>query len=101
MVLWMVFWTAAILVAVWHDGRRGAGVASRAAALFLVVWVGAAGFGLVSAARQLVRLLLGERPAPRPVRNHRWDDGFVTPPELRRIGRSAARDVRLRTGRRA
>jgi len=79
LVLWMVFWTAAILVAIWHMGGA-AWHGEVAPALFLVVWVVAAGFGLLSAARQLVRLLLEGRSPPKPVRNHEWDDGFVTPP---------------------
>ena len=69
LVLWMVFWTAAILVAIWHMGGA-AWHGEVAPALFLVVWVVAAGFGLLSAARQLVRLLLEGRSPPKPVRNH-------------------------------
>ena len=40
----MIFWTAAILVAVWSFGAAALG-GELAPALFLVVWVGVAGFG--------------------------------------------------------
>jgi len=47
--------------------------------VFLLVWLGVAGFGLWNGARKLVRLLmLGEEPRP-PMRNHDWDDGIEPP----------------------
>ena len=44
MIVWLVFWTSAILVALWHLG--GAALAGEpAAALVLAIWLAAAGFG--------------------------------------------------------
>jgi hypothetical protein len=75
-ILWLTFWAAAILVAIWSFGAAALG-GEPAPALFLVVWVGFAGFALASVARGLVRRLLGLRPPPRgPGRNHVWDDGI-------------------------
>jgi hypothetical protein len=79
LVVWLVVWTAAILTAVWYMGAaalRG----EPGAAVFLLVWLGAAGFGFWNAARKLVRLLtVGEEPR-RPLRHHEWDDGIEPPP---------------------
>ena len=76
LVLWMVFWTAAILVAVWMLGSAALS-GELAAAAFLATWVAAAGFGLASAGRRLVQTLTGG-PPPRPNRR-RWDDGMDPP----------------------
>ena len=75
LVLWMTFWLAAILTAVWTMGAAALSGAPMAAVV-LLVWIGAALFGLVSAGRSLRALLLGERPERRPHRNHRWNDGL-------------------------
>jgi hypothetical protein len=82
LVLWMTFWLAAILIAVWTMGAAAL-AGEPMAAIVLLVWVGAALFGLVSAGRSLRALLLGERPQRRPHRNHRWNDGLdpAAPPE--------------------
>jgi hypothetical protein len=75
----MVVWTAAILVAAWMLGTaalRG----ELAPAFFLAVWVAAAGFGLWSAGRRLVELLVTGRPRRPDTR--RWEDG-IDPPEGR------------------
>ena len=78
-ILWLTFWAAAILVAIWSFGAAALG-GELAPALFLVVWVGVAGFALASVARGLVRRLLGaEAAAARPGRNHAWDDGIDPP----------------------
>jgi hypothetical protein len=76
MLLWLTFWASAILVAVWHFGAMA--LAGEAApAVFLVVWLAAAGFGLWSGARRLRQLLLGEAEGRRaPPREHGWRDGF-------------------------
>jgi hypothetical protein len=79
LVVWMTFWLAAILIAVWTMGAAAL-AGEPAAAIFLLVWVGAALFGLVSAARSLRALVLGERRAPRPNRHHRWNDGLEPAP---------------------
>ena len=52
LIVWMVLWTAAILVAVWMLGSAALG-GEPAAAIFLAIWVAAAGFGLYSAGRRL------------------------------------------------
>ena len=74
-VVWMVVWTAAIIVAVAMLGRA-AFAGEPAATVFLAVWVAAALFGLHSAGRNLVRLLVTGRPR-RP--DTRWDDGMDPP----------------------
>jgi hypothetical protein len=78
LVLWMTFWLAAILVAVWTMGAAALS-GEPGPALVLLVWIGAALFGLVSAGRALKAALLGERPRRTPLRNHRWDDGLDPP----------------------
>lgn len=76
MILWLVFWTAGILVALWTfgglvlDGEFGV-------LLPLGIWLVAAGFGLVSGARRLRQLLLREPVVPRSNPRHRWDDGMA------------------------
>jgi hypothetical protein len=78
LVVWLTFWASAILVALWHMGATAL-AGEPVPAVFLAIWLAAAGFGLWSGARRLKRLLLGEKP-PRPHRDHRWHDG-VEPPE--------------------
>lgn len=75
LIVWMTFWLAAIVVAVWTMGEAALS-GEPAAAIVLLVWVGAALFGLVSAGRSLKAALLGERPERTPHRNHRWSDGL-------------------------
>ena len=79
LAVWVVVWTAAIIVAVSMLGRAAFG-GEPAAAVFLAVWVAAALFGLYSAGRSLVQLLVTGRPRPPDTR--RWDDG-MDPPEGR------------------
>jgi hypothetical protein len=74
----MTGWTAAMLTAVWYAGG-GALSGEPAAAVYLLVWLAAAGFALLSAARRLEARLLGGKAPPRPNRRHTWDDGFVPP----------------------
>jgi hypothetical protein len=71
----MTVWLAAILIAVWTMGEAALS-GEPGATIVLLLWVGAALFGLASAGRSLRALLLGERAAPRPLRNHRWNDGL-------------------------
>ena len=78
LVLWMTFWLAAILIAVWTMGAAALS-GEPAAAIVLLIWVGAALFGLVSAGRSLRARLLGDKPGPRPHRNHGWNDGLDAP----------------------
>ena len=77
LILWMTFWLSAILVAVWTMGEAALS-GEPGAAIVLLVWVGAALFGLVSAARSLKATLLGERKVRKPYRNHHWNDGLDT-----------------------
>jgi hypothetical protein len=79
MVVWLVFWTAGILIAVWSMGAAALDGEPQAI-VFLGVWVAAAGFGLYSGARRLTRLLFREREVPRSAPQHRWDDGLPPPP---------------------
>lgn len=79
MVVWMVFWTAAIIFAVYALGAEVL-EGQFAAAVFLAIWVGAAVFALTKAARTLLTLV--QRPAGPPRRtgpNHRWNDDVPDP----------------------
>jgi hypothetical protein len=77
LVVWMVVWTAAMIVAVWYlggsvlRGELGAGI-------FLAIWLTGAGFGLYSAVRNLLAIIV--TGAPRKPDNRRWDDGIDPPP---------------------
>ena len=76
LVAWMVLWTAAILVALFMLGSaalRG----ELGPAAFLAIWIAAAGFGLCSAGRRLVELLVTGRP--RRPNTRPWDDGMDPP----------------------
>lgn len=79
MAVWLTFWTAGILVATWHLGGEALG-GSPAAALFLAVWLAAAGFALRNGILRMKELLLDERPAARPIRDHAWRDGMDEAP---------------------
>ena len=76
LIVWMVLWTAAILVAIWMLGSAALG-GEPAAAVFLAIWVAAAGFGLYSAGRRLVERLVTGRPQ-RP-NTRAWEDGMDPP----------------------
>ena len=79
MILWLVFWTAGILIALWTFG--GLVLEGEFGVLLpLGVWLVAAGFGLVSGARRLRQLLLREPVTPRGNPRHRWDDGMAPRP---------------------
>lgn len=83
LIVWMTFWASAILVAVWNMGDAALS-GEPAPAIFLLVWLVAAGFGLLSAGRRLKRLLLKEKaPPPQPRRGHSWNDGLDPPPPPR------------------
>jgi hypothetical protein len=79
LAVWMVFWAGGILTAFWHLGAAALD-GEAAPAIFLAVWLAAAGYGLWSAARQLLRLLLGIRAPRRSIRDHHWEDG-IDPPQ--------------------
>lgn len=73
-VIWMTFWSSAIVVGIWHLGASALS-GEPAAALTLAAWLGFAVFALVSVGRRFRQRLLGEMPPRRPNRNHRWHDG--------------------------
>lgn len=79
MVVWLTFWAAGILVAAWHLGGEAL-AGEPAAAVFLAVWSAAALFALRNGALHLRALLLDEKAAPRPLRNHAWRDGMDDSP---------------------
>jgi uncharacterized membrane protein len=75
MVVWLVLWTAGMLIAVymlamslWHGNWD--------VVPFVGIWLVAAGFGLWSGARKLSQLLQLTEKAPKPVRTgpHGWQD---------------------------
>ncbi len=78
-IVWMTVWTSAILIAIWALGSA-AWHGEPMALLFLVVWVGAAGYALVQVGRQLRRRLFNEPLPPRASRSRKWDDG-IDPPQ--------------------
>jgi hypothetical protein len=62
MILWMMLWTSAILVAPYAFGGRVLHGEARAA-LVLAIWLAGAGFGLYTAARRLHGLItVGKAP---------------------------------------
>jgi hypothetical protein len=78
MVVWLVFWTAGILIALYLLGGlvlRGELVPG----LVLVAWLAAAGYGLVAGVMKLRALILhGKRPS-KLLRDHAWKDGVNGP----------------------
>lgn len=74
-IVWMTVLTSAILVAIWALGSA-AWSGEPVALLFLVVWVGAAGYALIQVGRQLRRRFFNEPLPPRASRSRQWDDGI-------------------------
>lgn len=80
MTVWLIVWTAAILIVLWMLG--GAALSGDlGAAPFLLIWLGFAGIGLWAGLRRLQRLLrLAPEPAPPPMpRGHAWRDDLPAP----------------------
>lgn len=78
-LLWLVFWSAGIFVALWRFG--GEALAGHpAAAVMLAVWLIAAAYALYSVGRGLVLRLLGRRRPQPPSPRHVWDDRLDPPP---------------------
>jgi hypothetical protein len=75
MVVWLTFWTSAILVALWSLGAAAL-AGEPGAVLVLAIWLVAAGFALRSGALRLKALLMNEKPPPSPRRNRAWRDGI-------------------------
>lgn len=80
MVLWLIVWAAAMLTAVWALGGE-AWSGNLGAAIFLAIWLAAAGFGLLSGIRRLVGLATGQPVTSRRLRPNRWNDGMDLPKE--------------------
>jgi hypothetical protein len=75
-MVWIVFWTAGILIAL----RTLGGLAWQGEllpALVLVIWLAGAGFALWQVARKLAGLLLHGEPPHRPAGDREWHDGVV------------------------
>lgn len=79
MVIWLIFWGAAIFIAIWALGGS-AWSGDFGAAIFLVIWIAAAGFGLAQGIRRLVGLASGGPARKRRLRPNEWKDG-MDPPE--------------------
>ena len=87
---------AAILIAVWTHGRARPRRRARRRRSSSLVWLGAAGFGLVSAgAARCGRCSSGSGRAAAAAATTRWDDGLDPAAELR--APAAGRRRRLRT----
>ncbi len=80
MVLWLVFWTAGILI-VLYGLVMAAGRGHLGGMAVMGVWLVAAAYGLYAGARKLRQLLtMGEgQRAGTP--NQRWSDGMTGGPE--------------------
>lgn len=77
MVVWVVFWTAGMLIVLY--GLVSALLAGdMTAAGFMGIWLVAAGFGLAMGLRKLVQILRHGRTRPEGARNHDWKDGTGT-----------------------
>jgi hypothetical protein len=80
MVVWIVFWIAAIFVAIFMLGSQ-AFDGELVPALVLAVWLAAALFALSHAARTLIGDIAGKAGPPRRRDGrHRWDDGIDQSP---------------------
>ena len=78
MVVWMVFWTAAILIALYTFGAAAL-AGDLMAALFLMVWIAVALFALYRAGMRLLHLMVGQSRSGRPIgRAHKWNDGIAS-----------------------
>lgn len=91
MSVWLVIWTAAILVVLWLIGGavlRG----ELGGAPFLLIWLGFAGFGLYAGLRRLQTLLgVLAPPAPPAGRSgHVWTDSPSADPGPPPVPRDAA-----------
>ncbi len=81
MAVWLVLWTAAILIVLWMLG--GALLSGDLGlAPFLLIWLGVAAIGLWSGVRRLQRLMrILPEPGPAPVPDrHVWRDDLPQGP---------------------
>jgi hypothetical protein len=95
MAVWIVVWTAAILIAIYSLGAEALD-GEFAAMVFLAIWIGAALFALSRAGRTLAGMLSGQPGPKRRPRHHRWNDDLPEPrgraPAAPRSGAAAAPD---------
>jgi hypothetical protein len=75
MVVWLVLWSAGILIAIWTLGAS-AWNGEPEAMIFIAVWLAAAGFALYAGVRRLLRDVFQERTLPPVSPRHEWDDGL-------------------------
>jgi hypothetical protein len=80
MVVWLVFWSAGILVVIYGLGAAVLG-GDPIAVLMMALWLAGAGFGLWSGSRKLRQLLMERETPSRPARNHEWTGDIADPPE--------------------
>jgi hypothetical protein len=78
MVLWLIIWAGGMMVVLYGLSRAVAS-GEPMATLFMTLWLGGAGFGLLMGARKLRELLLNPGGLPRRVRGPDWNDGV--PPD--------------------
>lgn len=75
MVLWLIIWAGGMMVVLYGLSRAVAS-GEPMAMLFMTLWLGGAGFGLLLGARKLRELLLNPGGLPRRVRGSDWNDGI-------------------------
>lgn len=73
MVLWLIIWAGGMMVVLYGLSRAIAS-GEPMATLFMTLWLGGAGFGLLMGARKLRELLLNPGGLPRRVRGSDWND---------------------------
>jgi hypothetical protein len=80
MVVWLVFWSAGILVVIYGLGAAVLG-GDPIAVLMMALWLAGAGFGLWSGSRKLRQLLMQDETPRRPASAHEWTGDIADPPE--------------------
>ncbi len=75
MIVWLVLWASGMMIAVFTLGGA-AWAGDLGAALFLFVWLAAAGVGLAAGARKLRGLLFGGEAPRKPPPARDWNDGI-------------------------
>jgi len=74
MILWLVIWAGGMMIVLYGLSSAVAS-GEPMAMLFMTVWLGGAGFGLLMGARKLRGLLLTPGGLPRRGRDTAWNDG--------------------------
>jgi len=75
MIVWLVIWAGGMMIVLYGLSRAVAS-GEPMAMLFMTVWLGGAGFGLLMGARKLRGLLMTPGGLPRRVRGYDWKDGL-------------------------